>query len=912
MLKRVSIVWMPAAIVLLVVGYWLGQQKVAQQASRAAPAKWDEAPERPDPGTAADPSPARATHSAPEPSAMAGGTFPSKPSTDAAAAPLATGAGGLGGTADDSTDYGNGETDPDRDDGTDAATGMGTEDYGAGTATGTGTRDRGTDYGTDYGTTAGTRTGGYGTTTDETTAGTGTGGYGTTANDTTTGYGTDTATRATREVAYTFHTFDGFEGENGWAVESAADDAKATLSDEKASEGQKALKVAFKAYGKGQFELRREVSLDLTDARAVKVDVYNEAGTMDLVLGCRAGYDTTLFQTPAKAIGQGWNRDVTFALADLSADGGAYGTSWTWNRDSVSRVSLIVRERDQKEGVVHFDNIRFDRPAAELGHKTRPVLKTITASGNAVERFETLELDVAFEADYQDFFDRSEIDVLASFFAPSGKRLDVHGFVHDVDAATAKPVWKVRFTPNEVGLWRYDVTVKSASGDTLSATYPFTCHRKADRRGFIRRSTRDPRYFEFDDGSFYYPIGQNVCWASNYGRFLDRIEAYGGNSVRVWLCPWNLQLEDPREPGKFDLRVANALDELLAGCARRGIYVQLVLRYHGMHQGDWAKSPYNSANGGPCFSAGSFFTNLDARDQHKAFLDYAVARWGHAPALFAWELWNEADLARADRDSDLTAWHKEMAAYLKKIDLGRHLVTTSVATPGRNPELFELADIDFVPVHFYSKDVFNKIHDNYVRYRELRKPVFIGEFSGGHKPTDDLADAKGMRIHAGLWLAFMTPLAGNAMPWWWDTYIEKNDLYGHWAALAKFAQGVDRRGKDYEVIRSRIKLGDDAWASVQGLVAPAEALLWVYDEARILHPEQAGRPLLIADRPMKLHGMLGGTFRVEVWDTYEGKILAATAADTADGTLAFTLPKCDRDIAVKIVKEGEAHPAIEW
>jgi len=174
-----------------------------------------------------------------------------------------------------------------------------------------------------------------------------------------------------------------------------------------------------------------------------------------------------------------------------------------------------------------------------------------------------------------------------------------------------------------------------------------------------------------------------------------------------------------------------------------------------------------------------------------------------------------------------------------------------------------------------------------------------------------------VRIRAGLWLTFVTPMAGSAMPWWWDTHVDKNDLYGHWAALAKFAAGIDRRGKHYEVLRSKIPVfqgegAPDAWVSMQGLVSPSEAFLWVYDEARILRPEHAGRPLLVAERTVRLRGMLGGTFRVEIWDTREGKVLSRATASTADGELAFTLPKCSHAIAVKIVKEGEAVPRLEW
>jgi hypothetical protein len=155
------------------------------------------------------------------------------------------------------------------------------------------------------------------------------------------------------------------------------------------------------------------------------------------------------------------------------------------------------------------------------------------------------------------------------------------------------------------------------------------------------------------------------------------------------------------------------------------------------------------------------------------------------------------------------------------------------------------------------------------------------------------------------------------MPWWWDTYVDKNDLYGHWRALAAFAQGVDRRGKDFELVRSTVRPTDDTAATLQAILAPSEAYLWLHDEGRIAPADQAERPLLTGARPVLLEGMLGGRFRVEVWDPHEGKVLqATTVTTTADGALSFDLPPCERDVAVKVVKESLAghggRPRLTW
>ncbi len=72
-------------------------------------------------------------------------------------------------------------------------------------------------------------------------------------------------------------------------------------------------------------------------------------------------------------------------------------------------------------------------------------------------------------------------------------------------------------------------------------------------------------------------------------------------------------------------------------------------------------------------------------------------------------------------------------------------------------------------------------------------------------------------------------------------------------------------------------------------------------------------------KPFRLHrrtmlrGMLGGQFTVEVWDTYAGKILQSNTVESQGGAVPVTLPKCERDMAVKVVhKDGATRPTLEW
>lgn len=719
------------------------------------------------------------------------------------------------------------------------------------------------------------------------------------------------------EEAVVFHVYDDFEKENEWAVESAADHAELSLADGNASEGARALCVKFKACGKGQFEIRREVDLNLSGARHLSVDILNEADPMQVKLAVRTYPGMKLFESPAQPLEKGWNKNLQFGLTskDISSKGDSvYSSDWSYYNDMVTRLSFVFGEEDNQEGTVYVDNMRFDRRVAELDTKKEPTLRKITASRAVLERFEALELSVDLEADYQDFFDRDEIDVIANFFSPSGEKLAVHGFLHDIveDGVEPKPIWRIRFTPTEVGRWRYDITVKAGYSEKTSGIYEFLCQHKEQKPGFVRVSEADPRYFELDSGDFFYPIGQNVCWASDYDYYLKKVHDYGGNWVRVWLCPWDLQLEEPKEPGKYDLQVAGRIDKLLQSAEKLGVHVQLALMYHGMLDDSWSKSPYNVSNGGPCSSASEFFTDSRARAQFKQLLDYVVARWGHSTAVFAWELWNEVDLAVYGRKQEITDWHKEMGQYLKEIDVNRHLVTTSTSRSSDGEPLFSLEEIDFIPDHFYGHGIADTTLEQWCWQAKYGKPYFVSEFASGHEPKDVQEDRQGIHLHAGLWLSFMTPTAGNAMPWWWDIHVDKHDLYHQWRALTKFSAGEDRRGRNFEIVVADVETSKTTTASIRGLLSPSVAYLWIFDEEPILKPGLAGRPLLAAGAKLELEGLLGGQFRVEVWDTHECKILQESTVTTEDGRITVTLPESDKDLAVKLKKVGAGRPKVRF
>jgi hypothetical protein len=104
---------------------------------------------------------------------------------------------------------------------------------------------------------------------------------------------------------------------------------------------------------------------------------------------------------------------------------------------------------------------------------------------------------------------------------------------------TSDFVWKVRFSPNQIGEWKYKIVVQDGNGTAETPLRAFTVI-PSSSRGFIRVSRADSRYFEFEDGALFTGLG------FQFPEFLDdpitkggpeyqRLGAYGINFVRLWI-----------------------------------------------------------------------------------------------------------------------------------------------------------------------------------------------------------------------------------------------------------------------------------------------------------------------------------------------------------------------------------------
>lgn len=468
-----------------------------------------------------------------------------------------------------------------------------------------------------------------------------------------------------------------------------------------------------------------------------------------------------------------------------------------------------------------------------------PIITGVSASANAIEQFEKLELTVQFTGAYTNAYDYDDILITGIFTAPSGKKDTVEGFyfenfILNTGTGNITPTgnnsFRIRYAPSELGNYSYKVTCKNLIGNTESVSYNFQSG-PSEKKGFIKKNASN--YLNFDNGEQYIPIGQNLAWQQNnkylnFKTWTDKLADNKANFIRLWQCHWGLGIEWTGTPynGLKRYSAVNSFytDQLLEECRTKDIFMMLCINHHGMVSTsvnpEWSTSPYNAANGGPCANTWDYFTNTTAKNLHKNRLRYILARWGYSRNIMSWELFNEVEWTDNFNTykTQIKDWHKEMAQYIKSKDPFRHLVTTSYAYDNQDAATWNLPEMDFTQTHYYngSANVETILVDGLRSYlAQFSKPTFTGEFGVNTSQSNlSSADPNGIHIHNSLWATLFGGGIGAGASWWWDSYIDPRNLYTQYKGPATIAGKIDLYAENYKPTIGTVSGGGNADAIV--------------------------------------------------------------------------------------------------
>jgi hypothetical protein len=362
----------------------------------------------------------------------------------------------------------------------------------------------------------------------------------------------------------------------------------------------------------------------------------------------------------------------------------------------------------------------------------------------------------------------------------------------------------IRYAPTAPGRYHGKLICQVPKpGQIYDGSFDFFCT-TSDARGFIRRS--ESNYFCFDNKESYLPIGENANlhetnYVADYTKWIDSLSAYNANFIRVWMIKSGSGIEWKKDQvyeglQNYQQRHAARLDWLLDYGLSKQVYVMLLLYSTGNEKSSvnpgWSDNPFNEKNGGPCIKQGEIFSKPKAITIIQNRLRYIIARYGWHPAIMAWELYNEIDGVPdyLTYRQDIRKWVYEMSNYIKKKDVNNHLVTLSYSNENEDTTVWHLPSIDISQTHVYRNDIhiertIASLSTEYIR--AFSKPHFTGEFGIDAENIDlSRVDPTGIYFHNTIWASALSGACGAAATYWWQNYIDAQNLYHHFRSLSDF------------------------------------------------------------------------------------------------------------------------------
>ena len=471
--------------------------------------------------------------------------------------------------------------------------------------------------------------------------------------------------------------------------------------------------------------------------------------------------------------------------------------------------------------------------------------------------------EVSFQLNpYSNPYNPDEIDVFAEFIAPNGNIYKVNGFYYEDYTFSLQKYekakhnnqndgWRIRFTPQQTGSWRFVIHAVDKGGKTIlsdynSKAFTFTCDAINSGKGFITKANAKYLKREVVENGLrqshsFFPVGPNVAWylcksyydystpmgIYEYEQYIDALSG-NANYMRVWLSRYQyLSLYGPEYTQGtkdnpvvyFDSTInqkdAAEFDNILRYATEHGISIMPCIFTFGdftvkgtdsKGPGKWANNPFHTILG--LKQPHEFFSDNEAKRITKNLIRYIVARWGYSPQIMAWELWNEVsnmdiDISMNRYQRKVTKWHEEMGDYTRSVDPFHHLVTSSMGNPSGKQKLYETMfhPLDIAQRHNYqnvdkarSNDQLSNILLNLTNEgRELypNTPFFIGEFGFGNINVDNFMskDPHAFHLHNSLWSSLFSGSLGPASPWCWYI-LSKYDLFRVFKPVYTFCENM--------------------------------------------------------------------------------------------------------------------------
>ncbi len=339
------------------------------------------------------------------------------------------------------------------------------------------------------------------------------------------------------------------------------------------------------------------------------------------------------------------------------------------------------------------------------------------------------------------------------------------------------------------------------------------------------------------------------------------------------------------------------LDQVIEAARKNNIKIQLTLLTRDLYMknlSDESSTPYQSA--------------INAA---RKTLRYAVARWGYATSLAAWEYFNEIDPGKPT-----TRFYQELARYLDQIDPYRHLRTTS--TWSSCPRDWQSPWLDFAQEHYYYRPAdYSKYRDEAEAYLQCYdrlhrqtpdRPSFLGEFGladNQWRLNDELKQSASLAdFHHTLWASALSGSSATALYWWWDR-VDPLNHYPLYQSLADFTQNIPWNSIHLQSINARVLSPDNSPAGQIipiGLADNNRAWLWFYHtQSAWCHAvTDKQTPPTLTNYQLSLPTLPPGAYQIQWWNTQSGQPTSSGKFTLPGNNNSTPIPPFNTDIACHI------------
>ncbi|HTR29941.1 MAG TPA: DUF5060 domain-containing protein [Puia sp.] len=531
----------------------------------------------------------------------------------------------------------------------------------------------------------------------------------------------------------------------------------------------------------------------------------------------------------------------------------------------------------------------------------QPVITVIRQNSDTVGLYDKFETGLALKAEYANPFDPDQIDVSADFTSPSGKHWPINGFY----SAAAGATWKIRFSPDERGVWRYSIRVRDRNGEATSEKRSFMAVASGYHGALIVAPNR--RYLQYRDGTEFYGVG--LWYNDSYTGFdagrvkpeeLDKLKGLGMNFISSFITPLETQATGP---GRYDQNICGRLDQLLELCEQKNIELSLNIWFHaylsetvwGAGNIRWETNPYQQVT-----TAKDFYGNAAAWALQEKLYRYMIARWGYSRALGIWFIideingtdgWVKGDTAVASQ------WAAKVHGYFSTGD-PYHRPTTGTRSGGvreywkEGYQTFDLAAREIYerqgwPVNNSStvdSAATSPLASSYMNYagevgrlwKEFSKPILIGETGWDHVFYEPSMPGYLAQYHNTLWVCLAS---GTAMtPFWWaySDLLNDNLLTHQVSSFRRFTDSIPfARLSGTAPAQVRVSKGNAYAIKSDQLIFG-----WVVNPATD-----------VAGARVQLRSIPKGRYKLMIYHTWRGRFIGEEDIRCYDGTLEFGIPR---------------------